>query len=123
MYLEKPNERDIKGSVDSPQTIEFYFNFIGKFEAPATEQGPTPEEILLMEKRQKIREKRHKTYLRRKSTGWQATYYWKNKRARKEKMDAAKEAIRAEDQAKGIYYHPKQRKEQKDEEELIAMDA
>lgn len=74
-----------------------------------------------MEKRQKIREKRHEAYLRRKSTGWQATYYWKNKRARKEKMDAAKEAIRAEDQAKGIYYHPKQRKEQKDEEELIAM--
>lgn len=97
--------------------------FIGKFEAPATEQGPTPEEILLMEKRQKIREKRHEAYLRRKSTGWQATYYWKNKRARKEKMDAAKEAIRAEDQAKGIYYHPKQRKEQKDEEELIAVDA
>lgn len=76
-----------------------------------------------MEKRQKIREKRHEAYLRRKSTGWQATYYWKNKRARKEKMDTAKEAIRAEDQAKGIYYHPKQRKEQKDEEELIAMDA
>lgn len=94
------HERDIKGSVDSPQTIEFYFNFIGKFETPATEQGPTPEEILLMEKRQKIREKRHEAYLRRKSTGWQATYYWKNKRARKEKMDAAKEAIRAEDQAK-----------------------
>ena len=45
-----------------------------------------------MEKRQKIREKRHEAYLRRKSTGWQATYYWKNKRARKEKMDAAKEA-------------------------------
>ena len=82
------------------ETIEFYFNFIGKFETPATEQGPTPEEILLMEKRQKIREKRHEAYLRRKSTGWQATYYWKNKRARKEKMDAAKEAIRAEDQAK-----------------------
>ena len=75
-----------------------------------------------MEKRQKIREKRHEAYLRRKSTGWQATYYWKNKRARKEKMDAAKEAS-AEDQAKGIYYHPKQRKEQKDEEELIAVDA
>lgn len=53
-------------------------------------------------------EKRHEAYLRRKSTGWQVTYYWKNKRARKEKMDAAKEAIRAEDQAKGIYYHPKQ---------------
>lgn len=69
------HERDIKGSVDSPQTIEFYFNFIGKFETPATEQGPTPEEILLMEKRQKIREKRHEAYLRRKSTGWQATYY------------------------------------------------
>ena len=44
-------------------------------------------------------------------------------RARKEKMDAAKEAIRAEDQANGIYYHPKQRKEQKNEEELIAVDA
>ena len=39
------HERDIKGSVDSPQTIEFYFNFIGKFEAPATEQGPTPSAV------------------------------------------------------------------------------
>ena len=38
-----------------------------------------------MEKRQKIREKRHEAYLRRKSTGWQATYYWKNKRHGKKK--------------------------------------
>ncbi len=49
MYLENQMSVTFKGSVDSPQTIEFYFNFIGKFEAPATEQGPTPEEILLME--------------------------------------------------------------------------
>ncbi len=119
------HERDIKGSIYSPQTIEIYFNFIGKFETPAMEQGPTPEELLLMEKRQKIREKRHEEYLRRKSTGWQDAYYRKNRQAQKEKMDAAKEARRAEDRANGIYYHPKQRKEHINEKsaELIAVDA
>ena len=102
------HERDQKGRPDSPQTIEIYFNFIGKFEVPREEHSPTPEEIELAERQERIRQQRHEAYLRRKSTGWQATYYWKNKRARKAAMDAKKEALRAEDRANGVYYLPHQ---------------
>lgn len=103
------HEREVKGRIDSPQTIEIYFNFIGKFSVPHDEAEPTPEEIELEQRKEQIRQKRHEEYLRRKSTGWQATYYWKNKRALKEKRDAAKEKIRAEDRENGIYYLPKQK--------------
>ena len=108
------HERDFKGRPDSPQTIEIYFNFIGKFEMPREEHVPTPEEIELAERQERIRQQRHEAYLRRKSTGWQATYYWKNKRAKKAALDAKKEAIRAEDRANGVYYLP----HQKDDEEV-----
>ena len=42
------HEREIKNRPDSPQTIEIYFNFIGKFEMPREEHVPTPEEIELV---------------------------------------------------------------------------
>ena len=76
---------------------------------PREEHVLTPEEIELAERQERIRQQRHEAYLRRKSTGWQATYYWKTKRARKAAMDAKKEAIRAEDRAKGVYYLPNQK--------------
>ena len=103
------HERKYKGRVDSPQTIEIYFNFIGQFNIHE-EHKPTPEEIELEARKERVKQKRHEEYLRRKSTGWQATYYWKTKRAKKEKMDAAKENLRAEDREKGIYYLPNQKK-------------
>ena len=108
------HERDVKGSINCSQEIEIYFNFIGKFEMPREEHVPTPEEIELAERQERIRQQRHEAYLRRKSTGWQATYYWKNKRAKKAALDAKKEAIRAEDRANGVYYLP----HQKDDEEV-----
>lgn len=102
------HEREEKGRQDSPQTIEIYFNFIGKFEPPALAHEPSIEEKELAERKKRIAAKRHEQYLRSKSTGWQATYYWKTKRAKKAKLDAMKEAIRNEDQGKGIYYLPNQ---------------
>ena len=116
------HERDLKGIPDSPQTIEIYFNFIGKFEIPREEHVPTPEEIELAKRKERIRQKHHEAYLRSKSTGWQATHYWKTKRARKAALDAKKEAIRAEDRANGVYYLPHQEKEGQPEqkEEVIA---
>ena len=113
------HERDQKGRPDSPQTIEIYFNFIGKFEMPREEHISTPEEIELAERQERIRQQRHEAYLRRKSTGWQATYYWKTKRAKKAAMDAKKEALRAEDRAKGIYYLPNQKGEGQKEEVVV----
>ena len=100
------HERDIKGAIDSPQTVDIYFNFLGKFELPKDDAQPTPEEIELAQRKAAVRAKRHEEYMRRKSTGWQATYYQKTRRAKKAAMDAAKEAIRAEDRANGVYYLP-----------------
>ena len=54
---------------------------------------------------------RHEAYLRRKANGWQDAYYQKHKAAKKAAMDAKKEAIRAEDRAKGVYYLPNQKGE------------
>ena len=102
------HEREEKGRQDSPQTIEIYFNFIGKFEPPALAHEPSIEEKELAERKKRIAAKRHEEYLRSKSTGWQSTYYWKTRRAKKAKMDAMKEAIRKEDQANGVYYCPLQ---------------
>ena len=106
------HEREKKGRPDSPQTIEIYFNFIGKFEMPREEHVPTPEEIELAERQERIKQQRHEAYLRRKSTGWQSTYYWKNKRAKKEALDKKKEALCAEDRANGVYYLPHQDSEE-----------
>jgi site-specific DNA recombinase len=100
------HEREQKGRQDSPQTIEIYFNFVGKFETPNMKQEPTAEERELAERKARIAAKRHEQYLRRKSTGWQSTYYWKKKREKKAKMDAMKEALRAEDRENGVYYLP-----------------
>lgn len=106
------HEREKKGRPDSPQTIEIYFNFIGKFEMPREEHVPTPEEIELAERQERIKQQRHEAYLRRKSTGWQSTYYWKNKRAKIEALDKKKEALCAEDRANGVYYLPHQDSEE-----------
>ena len=106
------HEREKKGRPDSPQTIEIYFNFIGKFEMPREEHVPTLEEIELAERQERIKQQRHEAYLRRKSTGWQSTYYWKNKRAKIEALDKKKEALCAEDRANGVYYLPHQDSEE-----------
>ena len=40
------HERDRKGSADTTQKIEIYFNFIGEYIPPTmAEKEPTPEEL------------------------------------------------------------------------------
>ena len=115
------HERDQKGRPDSPQTIEIYFNFIGKFEMPHEEPQPTPEEIEQERLKEEIRQKRHEQYLKRKESGWQKAYYEKTKQAKKAAIDAAKNEIRKEDQANGVYYLPnaKYAAEAKEKEEVL----
>ena len=110
------HERDIKGAIDSPQTIEIYFNFIGKFDLPQEKIEKTPEEIELEARKEALRRKRHEAYVRTKESGWQATYYWKTKRAKKAAMDAKNQKIREEDMANGVFYIT----EQAEEKEAIA---
>ena len=102
------HERDYKGVANSPQTIEIYFNFVGKFGMQEI-NSPSEEERAALEEKEQLRQKRHEAYLRRKASGWQDAYYQKTKAAKKAGIDAKKEAIRAEDRAKGVYYLPNQK--------------
>lgn len=67
------------------------------------EAEPTPEELEEIRKREERRERFHRAYLQRKASGAQKRYEDKIKARKKAEMDAKKDAIRAEDMAKGIY--------------------
>ena len=82
-FIEKilVHERARKGSLDTTQEVEIYFNFVGRYIPPAMQPVPlTPEE---QEELRKMEER-----------------YNAKRRA---KIEAAKAAIRAEDMGKGIY--------------------
>ena len=98
------HERDRKGSIETTQAVEVYFNFVGKYIPPAfREVELTPEEQDAIRKKEELKDKRHQAYLRRKASGWQRQYEERTRAAKKAKIDAGKAAIRAEDMAKGIY--------------------
>ena len=98
------HERDIKGSVLSPQRIDIYFNFVGNFiPSSLTPKAPTAEEIAQEERNAEARRKRHEAYERRKASGYQRKYQQHRKPTIKAKMDALNAAIRAEDVANGVY--------------------
>ena len=98
------HERDRKGSIETTQAVEVYFNFVGKYIPPAFRDVElTPEEQEALRKKEELKDKRHQAYLRRKASGWQRQYEERTRAAKKAKIDAGKAAIRAEDMAKGIY--------------------
>ena len=105
-FIEKilVHERDRKGSRETTQEVEIYFNFVGRFVPPAFgEVELTPEEI---EERRKLEERKdrlHQNYLKRKASGKHQAYENKIKDKRKADIDAKKAAIRAEDIAKGVF--------------------
>ena len=98
------HERARKGSQDTTQEVEIYFNFVGRYIPPALQPVPlTPEEQEELRKKEERKDRLHQNYLRRKANGkhkeWEERYNAK----RKAKMEAAKAAIRAEDIEKGIF--------------------
>lgn len=98
------HERARKGSVDTTQEIEIYFNFIGKFVPPSlANYEPTPEEIEEQKKIEARKERLHQNYLRRKERGMVQKEYERNKAKKKAAMDEKKNAIRAEDIANGVF--------------------
>ena len=98
------HERDRKGSVETTQEVEIYFNFIGRYLPPHFgEVKMTPEEIEEMEKREARKDRLHQNYLRRKANGKQQEYYERTKAKKKAELDAKKEEIRQEDIAKGVF--------------------
>lgn len=69
------HERDRKGSIQTTQEIEIYFNFVGKFVPPHfMEVELTPEQQEELRKREERKDRLHQNYLKRKASGAQKRY-------------------------------------------------
>ena len=100
----KLNRRKKKGSIQTTQEVEIYFNFVGRFVPPAFgEVELTPEELEEIRKREERKDRLHQNYLKRKASGAQKRYEDKIKGRKKAEIEAKKAAIRAEDIAKGVF--------------------
>ena len=98
------HERARKGSQDTTQEIETYFNFLGRYIPPSLQPVPlTPEEQEELRKKEERKDRLHQNYLKRKASGAQKRYEDKIKAKKKAEMDAKKAMIRAEDMKKGVF--------------------
>ena len=98
------HERARKGSQDTTQEVEIYFNFVGRYIPPALQPVPlTLEEQEELRKKEERKDRLHQNYLRRKANGKQKEWEERYNAKRKAKMEAAKAAIRAENMEKGIF--------------------
>ena len=98
------HERSRKGSQDTTQEIEIYFNFLGRYIPPSLQPVPlTTEEQEELRKKEERKDRLHQNYLKRKASGAQNRYEDKIKAKKKAEMDAKKSLIRAEDMKKGVY--------------------
>ena len=98
------HERSRKGSQDTTQEIEIYFNFLGRYIPPSLQPVPlTPEEQEELRKREERKDRLHQNYLKRKASGAQKRYEDKIKAKKKAEMDAKKALIRAEDMKKVFF--------------------
>ena len=105
-FIEKilVHERDRKGSRETTQEVEIYFNLVGRFVPPAFGEAElTPEELEERRKKEERKDRLHQNYLKRKASGKHQAYENKIKDKRKADIDAKKAAIRAEDIAKGVF--------------------
>lgn len=105
-FIEKilVHERGRKSSAETTQEIEIYFNFIGKYVPPHFgEVTLSPEEQEALRLKEERKNKLHENYLKRKASGAYRKYADKIKAGEKEKIDAKKAAIRAEDMARGVF--------------------
>jgi hypothetical protein len=84
--------------------VEIFFNFVGRYIPPKfAEVELTPEELEEQRKIEERKDRLHQNYLRRKYSGKQKEYEDRIKAKKKAGMDAMKNAIRAEDIAKGVF--------------------
>ena len=89
------HERARKGSQDTTQEVEIYFNFVGRYIPPALQPVPlTPEEQEELRKKEERKDRLHQNYLRRKANGKQKEWEERYNAKRKAKVEAAKAAIR-----------------------------
>ena len=99
------HERARKGSIETTQEVEIYFNFVGRYIPPHFgEVTLTPEEQEALRKKEERKDRLHQNYLRRKANGKQKEYEDRIKTVKRRQMEAKKAALRAEDMAKGVFY-------------------
>ena len=97
------HERDRKGAIDSPQTVEIHFNFIGEFMPPSM---VTEKEVAQLSEaeQEEILQRRagyRKAYEQRVASGAQKKYYERTKYKKRAEYDAAKAAIMDKDYTLG----------------------
>ncbi|MCD8150411.1 MAG: recombinase family protein [Clostridiales bacterium] len=82
------HERERKGSCQSPQRVDIYFNFIGCYLPPQKPVDPEVAAALEEERRKEeaIKDKRHQNYLKRKANGKQKEYEERYKARRDARM-------------------------------------
>ena len=98
------HKRDRKGSTETTQQVEIFFNFVGRYVPPHFgEVTLTPEEQEELRKIEKRKDRLHQNYLKRKAAGKVAEDYEKTKAKKKAEMDAKKNALRTEDITKGVF--------------------
>lgn len=98
------HERARKGSTDTTQEVEIYFNFIGKYSPPHFgEVELTEEEQAALIEKEKRRDRLHENYLRRKASGAQQQYEDKIRAAKKAEREARNAALREEDVQRGVF--------------------
>lgn len=98
------HERDRKGSQDTTQEVEIYFNFVGRYVPPRFGEATlTPEELEEFCKKEERKDRLHQNYLRRKANGKQKEYEEQHITKRRAKIEAEKAVICAEDMAKGVF--------------------
>ena len=91
------HERDRKGAIDSPQTVEIHLNYIGEFMPPVIEKKKlTPAEQAEQDAILKRRERFRRAYEQRKESGAQQKYYERTKYKKREERIATKETLFAE---------------------------
>jgi len=89
------HERDYKGAIDSPQTVEIHLNYIGEFmpRCVVEEKELTPEEQAEQEEILKRRAKFRRAYEQRVSSGAQQKYYERTKYKKRAERQAIKEIL------------------------------
>jgi len=98
------HERDRKGSQDTTQEVEIFFNFVGKYVPPHFGEATLSlEEQEALRQKEERKDRLHQNYLRRKASGVQKRYENKVKAAKKAEIEAKKAAIRSEDIAQGVF--------------------
>ena len=99
------HERARKGSQDTTQEVEIYFNFVGRYIPPALQPVPlTPEEQEELRKREECKDRFHQIYLRRKANGKQKEWEERYNAKHKAKMEAAgvTEELKSADQMEWV---------------------